>query len=283
MNNRKIMLITGANTGIGKATATALARTGARVVMFCRDQQRGEQAMKDIISDSGSSAVDLIRCDLGSLADIRRAAAEFKKRYKRLDVLINNAGVITLDRQETVDGFELQFGVNHLGHFLLTHLLLDMLKKSAPSRIVVVASGAHRAGRIHFDDINLRKHYSVIRSYGQAKLANVLFSNELARRLAGTGVTVNSLHPGAVASNIGVDRKTGFGKTIMWLAKLVLLTPEQGARTSVFLAADPSAAQITGTYFSKCRPVKTSRRAADKDAAEKLWTLSAQMTGTANA
>ena len=194
-------------------------------------------------------------------------------------MLVNNAGYIGLTREETKDGFERQFGVSHLGHFLLTNLLLDTIRKSAPSRIVIVASGAHKIGRIHFNDINLTKDFSVFSAYSQSKLAEILFSFELARRLEGTGVTVNCLNPGPVATNIGVDRKTGFGKSIMGLLKYFFPTPEEGAETSVYLAVSPEVEGVTGEYFYKKRTAKTSERARDLEAAKRLWELSADMTG----
>ncbi|MDF2989435.1 MAG: short-chain dehydrogenase, partial [Eubacterium sp.] len=215
----KIALVTGANSGMGKATAAKLADTGARVVMLCRDKTRGEAACKEVIEQDNSRKVELMLCDLGDISDIRRFTDEFKEKYGRLDILVNNAGVIALDRRETKDGFELQFGVNHIGHFLMTIRLIDIVPRHAGARIVVVGSGAHKAGRIHFEDYNLTKGYNVITAYGQAKLANLLFTRELARRIASEGITVNCAHPGAVATSMGVDRKTGFGKTITGLLK----------------------------------------------------------------
>jgi NAD(P)-dependent dehydrogenase (short-subunit alcohol dehydrogenase family) len=200
MNRNDIVLITGGNSGMGRATAIELAKEGAYVVILCRNKERGEEALKEIKRESKNHRVDLMLCDLGELNSIRNFAKEFKEKYNRLDILINNAGVILPKRHETKDGFELQFGVNHLGHFLLTNLLLDLLIASAPSRIVNVASGAHKVGKIYFEDINLRNNFNLIRAYSQAKLANVLFTYELSDRLKGTGVTANCLHPGAVAT-----------------------------------------------------------------------------------
>ncbi len=197
--NNKIALVTGANSGMGKATVAALADKGFHVVMLCRSAQRGQAAYNDLVQ--GSRSLDLMLCDLGRMASIRAFADAFAAKYDHLDVLVNSAGVITLDRRETVDGLELQFGVNHIGHFLLTLLLLKLLSKAPGARIVMVGSGAHNVGRIHFDDINLTK-YNVVRSYAQSKLANLLFTRELAKRLQAFGgrMTINTAHPGAVGT-----------------------------------------------------------------------------------
>lgn len=279
MDKNSVVVITGANSGIGKATALALAKTGATVVMLSRSQVRGEEALGDVREKSGSDSVHLMLCDLASLRSIEDFCLEFRKGFKRLDVLINNAGVILPRRHETQDGFELQFGVNHLGHFFLTNRLLDMIIASAPARIVNVSSGAHKAGRIHFEDINLTRNYSMIRAYGQSKLANILFTTELAERLQGTGVTVNSLHPGFVGTGIGVNRETGFGRMISKLMTYISLTPEQGAETSVYLATSSEVEGVTGQYFYKKKPAPTSERALDKAAAKRLWELSEKLVG----
>ncbi len=277
--DEKIVLVTGANSGMGKATAAKLADTGARVVMLCRDRTRGEAAFKEVLEQDRSRKLDLLQCDLADMSDIRRFTDEFKNRYGRLDILVNNAGVICVDRRETKDGLELQFGVNHIGHFLLTVRLLDIMPQHAGTRIVVVGSGAHKAGRIHFEDINLTKGYNVVSAYGQAKLANLLFTRELARRLAGTGITVNCCHPGAVATSMGVDRNTGFGKTLTGLLSPFFLTPEEGARTALFLALDPSVEDITGEYFYKCKKAKSSKASRNEELTKKLFELSEKLTG----
>ena len=214
-------------------------------------------------------------CDLGDFSSIRSFARNVKERYPQVDILVNNAGFISLDRQETRDGIERQFGINHLGHFLLTTLLLDRMP--AGSRIVNVASGAHKVGRIHFDDINLRHGYNVVKAYSQSKLANVLFTRELAARVKDRGITVNCCHPGAVATNMGVDRETGFGKTITGLLKPFFLTPAEGAATAVYLASDESAGHITGGYFYRCRIAKSSKRSKSRKLAKKLFELSEEM------
>jgi len=273
------MLVTGANSGMGKATVASLADTGARVVMLCRDKIRGEAALLEVMQQNTSRKIDLMFCNLADMKDIRRFTEEFKKKYNRLDVLVNNAGVVTLDRRETVDGLELQFGVNHIGHFLMTIRLIDIISQAEGSRIVVVGSGAHKAGKIHFDDYNLTCGYNVISSYGQAKLANLLFSRELAKRLSGSGITVNCAHPGAVATSMGVDRATGFGKTITGILRPFFQTPEQGARTALFLALDQSVSKITGEYFYKCKIAKASKASHDENLAKRFWELSENICG----
>jgi NAD(P)-dependent dehydrogenase (short-subunit alcohol dehydrogenase family) len=272
-SEQKITLVTGANSGTGKATALAFAKQGMHVVMLCRNEARGQEALEDIRSQSGGD-VELMLCDLADFSSIQRFCDEFKRKFDRLNILVNNAGVITLDRRETKDGLELQFGVNHMGHFLLTTSLLPLMKQSDGARIVVVASGAHKVGRIHFDDLGMHKGYTVVAAYGRSKLCNVLFTKELARRLDGSGVTVNCLHPGAVGSNMGVDRDTGFGKTVMRLLRPFFLTPQEGAATAIYVATSPDCANVSGMYFVKCKVAKTARRANDKQLAEKLWEVS---------
>jgi len=272
----KLALVTGANSGMGMATVEALSDAGARVVMLCRSEARGREALEKLTSGKNRE-IRLMLCDLRDYESIRSFAAEFKKKFDRLDILVNNAGFISLDRQETREGVERQFGINHLGHFLLTTELLELMGEG--SRIVVVASGAHKAGKIHFDDINLTRGYNVVKAYGQSKLANVLFTRELAWRLKNRGITVNCCHPGAVATNMGVNRETGFGKTITGLLRPFFQTPAEGARTAVFLATDESVGGITGEYFYKCKIAKSSKRSHDMEAAGRLWELSERMVG----
>lgn len=274
-----IALITGGNVGMGKATATALAKLGTRVVILCRNKERGEKALNEIKAESGNDNADMILCDLASMESIREAVKLFENKYDRLNILVNNAGVILPGRHETHDGFELQFGVNHLGHFLLTNLLLDTLKKSAPSRIINVSSGAHKVGKIYLQDVNLTNNYSLIRAYSQSKLANILFTYELALRLQGTGVTANCLHPGAVATQMGINRETGFGTFITGMLKPFFQTPEEGAATAIYLATSEGVEGISGRYFYKKKPVRSSKLSYDKELAEKLWELSVDMAG----
>lgn len=267
----KIAVVTGANSGMGMATTKALLNEGATVIMLCRDEKRGTEAYQKMLQD-GNSRTYLILCDLGDYDSIRSFAREVKERFGRLDILVNNAGFISLDRQETKEGLERQFGINHVGHFLLTTELIDIMPSGG--RIVNVASGAHKTGKIHFDDINLHKGFNVFKAYSQSKLANVLFTRELSRRLADKGITVNCCHPGAVATNMGINRETGFGKTITGLLKPFFLTPEQGAKTAVFLATDESVKDISGEYFYKCKIAKSSKRSKNMELAKKLYEFS---------
>jgi NAD(P)-dependent dehydrogenase (short-subunit alcohol dehydrogenase family) len=270
----KTAIVTGANSGMGLATVKALAEAGAHVIMLCRSSERGKEALEKLKAQ-GDYSLDLILCDLGDYSSIMAFAEEVKKKYDHLDILVNNAGFIALDRQETKEGMERQFGINHLGHFLLTMELLDIMGEGA--RIVNVASGAHKVGRIHFEDINLHKGFNVVKAYSQSKLANVLFTKELARRLKDRGITVNCCHPGAVATNMGVDRNTGFGKTITGILKPFFLTPEEGAKTAIFLATDESVKDITGEYFYRCQIAKTSRSAEDENLAKELFEYSEEL------
>ena len=277
--NGKTVVVTGANSGVGLATAVELARQGATVVMACRSPERGEQALGQALERSGSTKLELMLCDLGSLDSIRAFASAFQARHPRLDVLINNAGVVSLKRQTTRDGFELQLGTNHLGHFLLTLLLLEPLRAAPQGRVVNLSSDAHRVGAIRWEDPHFTHGYSVWRTYAQSKLANLLFTRELANRLRGTSVTVNAVHPGAVATQLGVDRGTGFGKTVMRLLKPFFLTPEQGADTSVYLATSDAVTGVSGEYFYRRAPARVSRRAEDREQRERLWAWSEQQVG----
>ncbi|MCR5278367.1 MAG: SDR family oxidoreductase [Lachnospiraceae bacterium] len=272
--NGKLAIVTGANSGMGMATVEALADEGARVIMLCRSEKRGREALAKL-SEKKERQLELMLCDLGDYASIRSFAAGVKEKYKRIDILVNNAGFIALDRQETKEGLERQFGINHIGHFLLTTELLDLMGEG--SRIVNVASGAHKVGKIHFDDINLTKGFNVIKAYSQSKLANVLFTRELAKRVKERGITVNCCHPGAVATNMGVDRETGFGKTITGILRPFFLTPAEGARTAIYLATDESVKDISGEYFYKCRIAKSSKRSKDPELAKRLYELSEQL------
>jgi len=274
----KTVLVTGASQGIGRASAVALAKMGARVLIVCRDKTRGDKALADIRSQSGSSQVELLLGDFASLADIRRLAAEINAKEKRLDVLLNNAGAVNIHRTLTVDGYEATFAVNHLGYFLFTHLLLDLLKRSAPSRIVNVASSAHQRGRIDFDDLMREKAYSGFDAYGQSKLANILFTFELAEKLQGTGVTCNCVHPGVVATGFGQNQSSWL-KYAIKNARPFFLSEESGAKTQVWLASSPEVEGVTGKYFARCREARTSRRALDVDVRKRLWQESLKLCG----
>ena len=272
----KTAIVTGANSGMGMATVRALSDMGAKVIMLCRSEKRGTEALEKLSSEKYRD-LELILCDLGNYDSIRAFANIVRRGYDHIDILVNNAGFISLDRQETGEGLERQFGINHIGHFLLTMSLLDLMGEGG--RIVNVASGAHKTGKIHFDDINLTKGFNVIKAYSQSKLANVLFTRELARRVKDRVITVNCCHPGAVATNIGIDRDTGFGKTVTRLLKPFFQTPEQGARTAIFLVSDDSVSDVTGEYFYKCRIAKSSKRSKDMELAKKLFEFSEELVG----
>ncbi len=277
MVSEKVAIVTGGNSGMGKATVAALADQGYTVILLCRNEIRGEAALQELRNNHETRDIRLMQCDLGSMADIRRFTEEFIKKFAKLDVLVNNAGVISLNRRETQDGLEEQFGVNHIGHFLLTLRLLPCM--CSGSRIVVVASGAHKVGKIHVHDYNLNKGFHVVKAYGQSKLANILFTRELAGRIKQLGITVNCCHPGAVATSMGVDRDTGFGKSITMLLKPIFLTPEEGAKTAIYLATSPDVLNVTGKYFYRCQMAKTSKLAKSRKLAKELFELSEKITG----
>ncbi len=270
----KRVLITGGNSGIGIVTARELAKQGAEVVLACRDTQKTAEALEVINAQARVPAVNL-PVELASLQSIRELAANFLGRYDRLDVLLNNAGLFPMKQQMTDDGFEMQFGVNHLAPFLLTNLLLDCLKASAPSRVVTVASTLHKKGAMALEAIRGYDKYSGSDAYNNSKLYNVMFALELANRLEGTGVTSNVLHPGAVATDIVRD--------LPWIARKIVgfmfIDPEKGAQTNIMLASDPTLADVTGEYYDQCEPA-THARLADDDALRKqLWDLSSELVG----
>lgn len=274
----KTCLVTGATAGIGYVTARELARAGARVLIVARSPEKGAGTIRRIAEEIGGGNVEALTADLSSQADIRALAREVKARTDRLDVLINNAGVILLERRESVDGIEMTFAVNHLAYFLLTNLLLDLLKASSPARIINVASHAHRGGKINFDDLGGREYFSGWRAYQQSKLANILFTRELAKALTGTGVTANAVHPGWVNSEI--FREGGFkGMVMRQAANLFALSPERGAETTLYLATSPAVQGETGEYYARCKPARISRAARDEAAARRLWQFSEDLTG----
>jgi NAD(P)-dependent dehydrogenase (short-subunit alcohol dehydrogenase family) len=274
----RVCLITGATSGIGLVTATALARRGATVMLVARDRERGASTVAAIHQQTGSASVESLLADLSSPEQVRRLAAEAVARHSRLDVLINNAGAVFMRRRETVDGLEMTFALNHLAPFLLTNLLLDTLKANAPARVVTVASMAHRGVTIPFDDLQHTRSYSAFTVYGQSKLANILFTYELARRLAGSGVTANTLHPGFVAS--GFNKNNGRLMALgMTLARPFAISPERGAQTSIYLAASPEVANISGRYFVNRKPAESSPASYDEQAQRRLWEVSEQLTG----
>ena len=278
----KICMITGANSGIGKATALGLAQMGATVVLVSRDRARGEEAQKEIKAKSGNDAIDLLLADLSSQQSIRQLVEDFKQRYTRLHVLINNAGVFALTWRETVDGLEMSFAVNVLAPFLLTNLLLDVIKASAPARIVNVSSNQQEANHLKLDDLQLEKSYRPMRAYAQSKLAVVLFTYELARRLEGTGVTANCLHPGFVATNIAQRDLVLPARLATKLIFRFGTSPEKGAKTSLYLATSPDVEGVTGKYFEKSVPRKSAPLSYDESLQQQLWKVCAQLTGLTN-
>lgn len=272
----KICLITGGTNGIGKSTALALARMGATVVIVGRNPAKTAQVVEEIRAASGNKNVDSLLADLSSQQAIRRLATEFKSQYPALHVLLNNAGTMLFQRRLSVDGIEMMFAVNHLAYFLLTNLLLDRLTASAPARIVNVASDVHTSGTIDFDNLQDAGR-SGLKVYGNTKLANILFTLELARRLEGTGVTANALHPGQVATGIA----GGNGKVVAvaygLMSRVFFLTPEKGAATSIYLASSPEVEGVTGKYFANCKVKQPAPQATDMAVALKLWEVSAEM------
>lgn len=274
----KICLITGATSGIGRAAATSLAGMGARVVIAGRDEERCMRTMESIRKETGNDAIDYLLADLSIQAQVRHLAQEFLSRYSRLDVLVNNAGGFFLTRQESMDGIEMTWALNHLSYFLLTNLLLDRLKASASARVVDVASNSHFKQKLDFDDLQMKRQYNCIKAYGRSKLANVLFTYELARRLEGTGVTANALHPGLVATNIGQNNGMLAKGFILW-ARVKGVSVEEGARTVVYLASSAEASGISGKYFTKEREIRSDPVSYDMAAARRLWQTSEEMTG----
>jgi retinol dehydrogenase-12 len=272
----KICLVTGATSGIGLVTAQALAQQGATVVVAGRNPERGAATVRRMRQASGNSAVELLMADLSVQTQVRQLAEAFLRRFARLDVLVNNAGAIFSRRRLSPDGIEMTFALNHLGYFLLTNLLLGTLKASAPARIINVSSDAHRRAGINFADLQGQHRYSGWRAYCQSKLANLLFTYELARRLEGTGVTANAMHPGFVATGFGRNNR-GLFALLIRLAQLTALSPEQGAETLIYMATSPELESTTGTYFVKKRSVTSSRESYDQTAAQRLWQLSVEM------
>ncbi|MBP3965451.1 SDR family NAD(P)-dependent oxidoreductase [Paenibacillus lignilyticus] len=283
-NNRaqRIALVTGASGGMGRATAALLAAEhGMKVFLLARNQEKGQAAVDYVNVKSGRGDAELLLCDLASFASIREAAAVLASRATHLDVLVNNAGIITLKREETAEGFERQLGVNHLGHFLLTGLLLPLLLQSQSARIVNVSSGAHKIGTMDYADPGMTKSFTVWRAYSRSKIANIWFTKELARKLNGTGIPVYALHPGVVSTDIGVNRNTGFGGLVHKLMRPFFLTAEQGSATAVFLASatETEIGGKSGDYFYKLKPLAVSNLAASDEEAGRFWAWSEQATG----
>ncbi len=274
----KTILVTGATNGIGLVTARELARLGAQVTIVSRNADKCAAVAEAIKTETGRP-VDFIAADLSTLAGIMLAAAGFKQRHTHLHVLVNNAGGFFNKRLVTPDGLEMTFVLNHLNYFLITNLLLDVLKASAPARVVNVASGIHMGARLDFDNLQGEKRYTGFRAYGQSKFANVIFTYELARRLKETGVTVNTLHPGYVNTGLSLNNVFLFRVFAKLSARLFGRTPAEGARTSIYLAASPEVEGVTGEYFVNCKPAQSSPESYDQAAAEKLWQVSLELTG----
>jgi NAD(P)-dependent dehydrogenase (short-subunit alcohol dehydrogenase family) len=271
----QVCLITGCNTGIGKATATELARKGAIIIMACRNQVKAERARVDIIAQSQNKEIDLFIVDLAIQSSIHKFAEAVHKKYNKIDVLINNAGAIFYNRHLTPDKIEATFAVNHLAYFLVTHLLLDLLRAAPSGRIINVASRAHLGQIIDFSDLMGEKRYSAFKAYGQSKLANIMFTYKLAEYLQGTNITANCLHPGLVSTEFTRDMPLWFRMLFTYLG----LTPEKGAETSIFLASSPSVEGVTGKYFYKKKPTATSHVSYDTAMQQKLWDISLELTG----
>jgi NAD(P)-dependent dehydrogenase (short-subunit alcohol dehydrogenase family) len=274
----RTVLVTGGTGGIGLATATGLAALGARVGIVGRVRARGTAAAESVCRTVPSAQVDVFEADLSGQGDVHRLAEEVRAAYPRLDVLVNNVGGSWAHRHVTADGLERTFALNHLAPFLLTHELWDLLVASAPARVVTVASQAHTFGRIDFDDLQGERSYKGQRAYNQSKLANVLFTYELARRLEGTGVTATALHPGVVNSGFGREDSGPLMKYLQPLGARLLKTPEQGAETPIYLASSPEVQGFTGAYFANRRLKRSSRASYDRDVARRLWEVSAELT-----
>ncbi|KAM9837264.1 retinol dehydrogenase 13-like [Aulostomus maculatus] len=280
----KTVIITGANTGIGKQTAQELAKRGGRIIMGCRDMEKCEAAAKEIRGNTLNPHVYACHLDLASIKSIREFAEVIKQKEQRVDILINNAGVMRCPQWKTEDGFDMQFGVNHLGHFLLTNLLLNKLKESAPSRVINLASLAHIVGKIDFEDLNWeKKKFDTKQAYCQSKLANVLFTRELAKRLQGTGITVNTVHPGVVASELG--RHTGLHQSLFSSSvlspffSLLVKSPDLGAQPSVYLAVAEEMEGVTGRYYDVMTEKEPAPQALDDEVARRLWEVSSRLVG----
>ncbi|MFW9943563.1 MAG: SDR family oxidoreductase [Candidatus Sifarchaeia archaeon] len=277
----KVCIVTGSNSGIGKETALALAEMGATVVMAVRDAEKGENARTEILEQTGNTKTDLMICDLASLDSIRQFAKEFTQKYDRLDVLVNNAGCTIHKRQVTIDGFERTLAVNYLGPFLLTHELLPMLKSSAPSRVINLTSGIHSSARVDFDDLQNERKYKAMNAYGTAKLMVVMHTYELARRLEGTGVSVNAVHPGFAATNLGSNTGALRHRIMFKMVRPLQMSAKKGAETSVYVATSPELEGVTGKYFAKSQERPSSELSYDEEAQKRLWVVTEELLGLA--
>ena len=276
----KYVLITGANSGIGKAAAKSLAIQGANIIMVCRNKEKGEKARREIIDYAGHDRIDLLTCDLASQKQIRQLAKQVLEKYERLDVLLNNAGLISNTKQLTEDGLEYTFAVNHIAYFLLTNLLLDLIVKTPRSRIVNVSSTAHKMIReIDYDNLQAEKSFDQWQTYSLSKLCNIFFTYTLAEQLKDTDTTVNCLHPGVVNTGFGANLKGWMKPAFEKLGKFLFITPEKGAATSIYLSASPQIQGITGKYWNKRKQNRSSKLSYNKEDAQKIWTISEQLCG----
>ena len=271
----KVCLITGATSGIGKETALALAKEGATIVFTARNPEKGEKVKQELVEATGNENIETMYCNLASLESVRDFVDSFKNKYKNLHVLINNAGIWETKRKESDDGIELNFAVNHLAPFLMTNLLLDMIKSSSPARIINLSSDAHKPAKLNFNDIEGKKSWSSFGSYAQSKLCNILFTKKLSQILAGTGVTVNCVHPGLVSTTL-FDKMNSILRAVF---SLFMISSKRGAQTSIFLATSDDVKDISGEYFSKKKIVTPSKAAQNMENAEKLWEISKRYTG----
>lgn len=278
----KICMVTGATDGIGRQTAKVLLQMGAQVIGIGRNPDKIEKSLQALRSNAAAGQIEFLQADFADPAQIQQVAAQFQAQNDRLDVLINNAATMTMSRKETKDGLEMMFAVNHLGYFILTLLLLDTLKASAPSRIVNVSSDAHVGASLNFDDLQSKQDFGGMKVYGRSKLANLYFTYELAKQLQGTGVTVNALHPGFVATNLGADNIPLVGGLLKKVINLSAMDVKKGAQTSIYLATSPEVAGVTGKYFVNSQQTPSSQVSYDEAAAKQLWQVSMKLAGFEN-
>ncbi len=275
----KTVVITGGTSGIGQVAADALAAKGARIVLVARDRARAEAALAQLRAKNSAAAHSVHYADLSRVGEVKRVGEEIAAREPRIDVLINNAGAMFTQRQVTEDRLEMTFATNHMAYFVLTHMLRERLLAAAPARVISTASHAHKGMKLDFADLQMEKGYSGFRAYGRSKLCNILFTRELAKRLAGTGVTANSLHPGFVNTRFGDNSGPGIGTAIFGLLKNLAISPEKGAETIVWLASADEAAKVSGAYFYKCKETRPSAEARDDESARRLWQETAKLVG----
>ena len=277
----KTVVVTGASDGVGKETAARLAEAGATMILVCRNPTKGRAVAERMRREADNEAISVLQADLSSFEEVRRVAGGIRERCDRLDVLVNNAGAIFMQRRESIDGIEMTWALNHLSYFLFTHELLDLLKASAPARIVNVASAAHHRGTINFDNLEGHSSYSGRNAYAQSKLANILFTSELARRIAGSGITANALHPGFVRTRFGSNNGLLIRLIIRAMMRTNGISIANGGKTSVYLATSPDVEGITGGYYDRCAPARSSPESLDESIARRLWQVSAERIGIA--